>query len=180
MTPYQFLDPYNIILPRPESFEVGHFISILALNGLLRGSRVVVRQCCSDPKIGMQLRFGSNSTVEFDSTIPQKFRLPYCSGFMMLQGDLLIMNALTAEPYCGCDPLLLRQYYFSPLGLCYEHNTRGPCETGLLFAYNHTAQVSQFEAWKIQTQQMCMKIIDCFKICSKRWKTGNFSNTLPF
>ena len=54
----------------------------------------------------------------------------------------MIMNALTAEPYCGCDPLLLRQYFFSPLGLCYEHNTRGPCETGLLFAYNHTAQLT--------------------------------------
>ena len=31
VTPYQFLGPYDIILPRPESFEVGHFISILAL-----------------------------------------------------------------------------------------------------------------------------------------------------
>ena len=31
VTPYQFLGPYNIVLPRPESFEVGHFISILAL-----------------------------------------------------------------------------------------------------------------------------------------------------
>ena len=29
--PYQFLGPYNIVLPRPESFEVGYFISILAL-----------------------------------------------------------------------------------------------------------------------------------------------------
>ena len=56
-----------------------------------------------------------------------------------LQGDLLIMNPLTAEPYCGCDPLLLRQYYFPPLQLCYEHFTRGPCESGLLFAYNHTS-----------------------------------------
>ena len=28
MTPYQFLDPYNIILPQPESFGVDHFISI--------------------------------------------------------------------------------------------------------------------------------------------------------
>ena len=31
VTPYQFLGPYDIILPRPESFEVGHFISISAL-----------------------------------------------------------------------------------------------------------------------------------------------------
>ena len=116
----------------------------------------------------------------FTTFVCSRLVLKYSLVFVMLQGDLLIMNALTAEPYCGCDPLLLRQYYFSPLGLCYEHNTRGPCETGLLFAYNHTAQVSQFEAWKIQTQQMCMKIIDCFKICSKRWKTGNSSNTLPF
>ena len=52
------------------------------------------------------------------------------------------MNALTAEPYCGCDPLLLRQYYFPPLRLCYEHHTRGPCESGLLFAYNHTADLT--------------------------------------
>ena len=28
-------------------------------------------------KIGMQLRFGSNSMVEFDSKIPPKFCLPY-------------------------------------------------------------------------------------------------------
>ena len=27
MTPYQFLGPYDIVLPRPESFEVGHFVS---------------------------------------------------------------------------------------------------------------------------------------------------------
>jgi len=59
------------------------------------------------------------------------------------KGDLLIMNPLTAEPYCGCDPLLLRQYYFPPLKLCYEHLTRGPCEAGLLFAYNHTSDATQ-------------------------------------
>ena len=50
------------------------------------------------------------------------------------------MNPLTAEPYCGCDPLLLRQYYFPPLNLCYEHFTQGPCEVGLVFSYNHTSQ----------------------------------------
>ena len=53
------------------------------------------------------------------------------------------MNPLTAEPYCGCDPLLLRQYYYPPLKLCYEHLTRGPCEAGLLFAYNHTGDATQ-------------------------------------
>ena len=31
VTLYQFLGPYDIVLTRPESFEVGHFISILAL-----------------------------------------------------------------------------------------------------------------------------------------------------
>lgn len=56
------------------------------------------------------------------------------------KGDLLIMNPLTAEPYCGCDPLLLSQYYFPSVQLCYEHFTKGPCESGLLFAYNHTSQ----------------------------------------
>ena len=54
----------------------------------------------------------------------------------------MIVNPLTAEPYCGCDPLLLRQYYFPPLKLCYEHLTRGPCEAGLLFAYNHTSDAT--------------------------------------
>ena len=49
------------------------------------------------------------------------------------------MNPETAEPECGCDPGLLAQYYYNPLGLCYEHHTRGPCELGSLFAYNHTS-----------------------------------------
>ena len=31
VTPYEFWGPYDIVLQRPESFEVGHFISILAL-----------------------------------------------------------------------------------------------------------------------------------------------------
>ena len=31
VTAYQFLGPYVIVLPRPESFGVGHFIYILAL-----------------------------------------------------------------------------------------------------------------------------------------------------
>ena len=53
------------------------------------------------------------------------------------------MNPLTAEPFCGCDPMLLKQYYSPPLKLCYEHFTRGPCESGLLFAYNHTSDATQ-------------------------------------
>ena len=43
----------------------------------LRSSCVVVKWCSRDPKIGMLSRFGSNSMVEFDSQIPQNFRLPY-------------------------------------------------------------------------------------------------------
>ena len=76
------------------------------------------------------------------------------------------MNALTAEPYCGCDPLLLRQYYFPPLRLCYEHHTRGPCESGLLFAYNHTADLTHclcaesLANFHLDTQQ-------CFQFGSK-------------
>ena len=86
--------------------------------------------------------------------------------WLILQGDLLIMNALTAEPYCGCDPLLLRQYYFPPLRLCYEHHTRGPCESGLLFAYNHTADLTHclcaesLANFHLDTQQ-------CFQFGSK-------------
>ena len=30
VTPHHFLDPKDIVLPRPKSFEVGHFILILA------------------------------------------------------------------------------------------------------------------------------------------------------
>ena len=46
------------------------------------------------------------------------------------KGDLLIVNPLTTEPYCGCDPVLLKQYYHAPLKLCYEQLSRGPCEAG--------------------------------------------------
>ena len=90
------------------------------------------------------------------------------------------MNALTAEPYCGCDPLLLRQYYFSPLQLCYEHHTRGPCETGLLFAYNHTAELthcmcgSSLANFHISSQQ-------CFQFGTKGpCKKGQVSSFFPF
>ena len=31
------------------------------------------------------------------------------NAIFVLQGDLLIMNPVTVEPYCGCDPLLLNQ-----------------------------------------------------------------------
>ena len=31
MTPYQYFGPHDIILPRLESFEAGHFISKLSL-----------------------------------------------------------------------------------------------------------------------------------------------------
>jgi len=59
------------------------------------------------------------------------------------KGDLLIINPLTTEPYCGCDSVLLNQYYYSPLKLCYEQLSRGPCEEGLLFTYNHTSDTTQ-------------------------------------
>ena len=58
------------------------------------------------------------------------------------KGDLLIRNPDTAEPYCGCDSVLLHQYYYSPLKLCYEHFTKGPCELGSLFTYNHSSQTT--------------------------------------
>ena len=31
VTPYQFLGPYNIVLPRPESIELGHFRANIAI-----------------------------------------------------------------------------------------------------------------------------------------------------
>ena len=52
---------------------------ILRSNYLLRSLRVVLKRCLMDLKIGMQLRFGSNPMVEFDSKIPPKFCLPYCT-----------------------------------------------------------------------------------------------------
>ena len=58
------------------------------------------------------------------------------------KGDLLIRNPDTAEPYCGCDSVLLNQYYYSPLKLCYEHFTKGPCELGSLFTYNHSSETT--------------------------------------
>ena len=111
----------------------------------------------------------------------------YLYGYLyLLQGDLLIMNALTAEPYCGCDPLLLRQYYFSPLQLCYEHHTRGPCEIGLLFAYNHTAELTHCmcnhdlanyhpetqQCFQFGTKGPCQKgqvILNLFNLRNEKW-----------
>ena len=50
----------------------------------------------------------------------------------------MIREPQTGEPYCGCDPSLLHQYFYPSLGLCYEHMTKGPCELGAIFSYNHT------------------------------------------
>ena len=55
VTPYQFLGPYGIVLPHPESFEVSHFISILALKWLTSGSFLGHFQ-------KTQGRFGKNSS----------------------------------------------------------------------------------------------------------------------
>ena len=38
---------------------------------------------------------------------------------------------------------MLHQYYQPSLSLCYEHLTRGPCQQGLLFTYNHTRDTTQ-------------------------------------
>ena len=62
VTPYQFLGPYDIVLPRHESFEAGHFISVYECK----------KRCCRDPKIGMESRFGSNSMMEFEAKIHKK------------------------------------------------------------------------------------------------------------
>jgi hypothetical protein len=40
------------------------------------------------------------------------------------KGDLLVVNPLTTESYCSCDPELLNQYFYPPLKLCYEHFTK--------------------------------------------------------
>ena len=64
------------------------------------------------------------------------------------KGDLLIINPVTAEPYCGCDPLLLNQYFYKPLKLCYEHYTKGPCEYGSVFTYNHTSDTTDCSCQK--------------------------------
>ena len=40
------------------------------------------------------------------------------------KGDLLVVNPLTTESYCSCDPDLLSQYFYPPLKLCYEHFTK--------------------------------------------------------
>jgi len=40
------------------------------------------------------------------------------------KGDLVVVNPLTTEAYCSCDPDLLSQYFYPPLKLCYEHFTK--------------------------------------------------------
>ena len=40
------------------------------------------------------------------------------------KGDLMVVNPLTTEAYCSCDPDLLSQYFYPPLKLCYEHFTK--------------------------------------------------------
>ena len=58
------------------------------------------------------------------------------------KGDLILINPDTAEPYCGCDSILLNQYFYKPMKLCYEHFTKGPCEFGSVFTYNHTSDTT--------------------------------------
>jgi hypothetical protein len=40
------------------------------------------------------------------------------------KGDLVVVNPVTTEAYCSCDPDLLSQYFYPPLKLCYEHFTK--------------------------------------------------------
>ena len=71
MTPYQFLGPYSIVLPRHESFEVGHFKANIEIRWPIL--KLVVKQCRRDLKIGMESGFGSNSMMEFET---KKILLP--------------------------------------------------------------------------------------------------------
>ena len=82
------------------------------------------------------------------------------------KGDLLIMNPETAEPYCGCDPLLLKQYFYKPLKLCYEHFTKGPCELGSVFTYNHTSETTDCEC-QTSFQNYFKPLGQCFQIETK-------------
>ena len=79
------------------------------------------------------------------------------------KGDLLIINPATAEPYCGCDSSLLSQYFYKPMKLCYEHFTKGPCELGSVFTYNHTSDTTDCECQ--QTFQNYFKPLgQCFEL----------------
>ena len=70
-----FLGPYDVVLPRPKSFEEGLFILILASKWSTLSSRGVVKRRPRDPKIGMETQFGSKSIMEFEAKIPPKFGL---------------------------------------------------------------------------------------------------------
>ena len=82
------------------------------------------------------------------------------------KGDLLIINPDTAEPYCGCDQTLLKQYFYSPLSLCYEHFTRGPCELGSVFTYNHTSDTTDCQCQQ-SFPNYFPPLSQCFQIESK-------------
>ena len=83
------------------------------------------------------------------------------------KGDLLIMNPGTAEPYCGCDPLLLKQYYYPPLKLCYEHFTKGPCEHGSLYSYNYTTDTTECVCHKGLDKYYYPRLGQCFQLDKK-------------
>lgn len=126
----QYLDPYNQEDSSSSKKELQKFSN---KNALLASKPKGKPQC-------RNIKRCPNGWV-FWPTLNDCFQL-YTQG-PCHKGDLLIVNPLTAEPFCGCDPILLRQYFYTPLNLCYEHNTRGPCEAGLLFAYNHTSDNTQ-------------------------------------
>ena len=82
------------------------------------------------------------------------------------KGDLLIINPATAEPYCGCDSSLLAQYFYKPLKLCYEHFTKGPCELGSVFTYNHTSDTTDCQC-QHTFQNYFKPLGQCFEIETK-------------
>ena len=70
----------------------------MILNYLLRSSRVVVKQCPRDPKIGMQSCFGSNSMVEFDSKIPKNSACPNTYTMYMYKAKFFRASFLCFPP----------------------------------------------------------------------------------
>jgi len=83
------------------------------------------------------------------------------------KGDLLIVNPETTEPYCGCDHILLKQYYNPSLHLCYELMTRGPCENGLLYTYNHTLDMTQCSCSTDLAPHYSPALDQCFELETK-------------
>ena len=83
------------------------------------------------------------------------------------KGDLLIVNPETTEPYCGCDHILLNQYYHPNLHLCYELMTRGPCENGLLYTYNHTLDTTQCSCSSDLAPHYSPALGQCFELETK-------------